>query len=58
MITKKKYFKNPELFPAGLLRKKINKFGCASQEKQKNSECQSICNMWKVFTRPASASDF
>jgi hypothetical protein len=28
------------------------------QERQKFSECQSICNMWKVYTRPTCASDF
>jgi hypothetical protein len=35
-------------------RRTVQKFDCASQEKQerqKISECQSICNMWK-------ASDF
>jgi hypothetical protein len=26
--------------------------------KIKTSECQSICNMWQVYTRPTCASDF
>jgi hypothetical protein len=39
----------------------VQKFGCASQEKQERQkfcEYQSICNMWKIYTRPTCASDF
>jgi hypothetical protein len=27
------------------------------KKNKKKSECQSICNMWKVYTRPTYASD-
>jgi hypothetical protein len=39
-------------------RRTVQKFGCASQKNKKIVDCQSICNMWQVYKRPPSASDF